>query len=392
MKVARRAALVVALVLLAFAAPARADSWVPPQRTTYYSANRAVRLIVTPHVPADRQLRPYGGEVRGPSAAGMAHGLLQRRDGRGRWLRQWQGPLRNEVMPVAALVADSGRYFVTFDDWGGTGTGPNVVVIYDGEGRVIRALSILDLLPEHYVRTLPASFSSIYWGGEHSFSADGETLRLSLALPGEAIFPGGYFDHSVRLATGEPAGRSGAEWDRAMAASAAWRVAQQERRAAYRAFMTEPILPPRSADPETWQRYFDEVLKRLAGGVPGVAMVILFRRPPAQDYVRWGGTARGALLARNRSLHITLASPDGLPLAPALEAIAAGQRPGWLRNSNLYIVADAQAWPELQRVLGPSGATLIRLDPATPIPQRPERLQEYRDIEAAMRRNEPPQD
>lgn len=389
---ARRAALVVALVLLVFAAPARADSWAPPHRTTYYSPNRAVRLTVTPHVPADRRERPYGGEVRGPSAAGTAHGLLQRRDGRGRWIRQWQGPLRNPVMPAAALIADSGRYFVTFDDWGGIGTGPNVVVIYDGAGSVIRALSILDLLPEHYVRTLPASFSSIYWGGEHSFSADGETLRLSLSLPGEAIFPGGYFDHEVRLATGEPAARSGAEWDRAMAASAAWRVAQRERRAAYNAFMTEPILPPRAADTETWQRYFDEVLHRLVGGVPGVPMVILFRRPPGQDYVRWGGTPRATLLSRNRGLYIALASPDGLPLAPALEAIAAGQRPGWLRNSNLYIVAEEQAWPELQRVIGPSGATLIRLDPSTPIPQRPERLQEHLDIQAALTRNQSPQD
>jgi hypothetical protein len=124
--VARRAAFVVALALLAFAtlgapAPARADSWVPPHRTIYYSANRAVRLIVIPHVPADRQQRPYFGEVRGPSAAGVAHGLLQRRNARGRWIRQWEGPLRNEVMPVAALIAGSGRYFVTFDDWGGPG-------------------------------------------------------------------------------------------------------------------------------------------------------------------------------------------------------------------------------------------------------------------------------
>jgi hypothetical protein len=366
--------LLVAFLALVPAGPARADSWAAPQRTTYHSANRAVRLIVTPHIPADRNLWPFSQEPRGPSAPDMAGGVLQRRDERGRWRTQWQGQLRNPVMPVSALVADSGRYFVTFDDWGGTGTGPNAVVIYAGTGRVIRALSILDLLPEHYVQTLPASFSSIYWSGEHSFSADGTTLQLALALPGEMIFPRGYFPHPVTLATGEPGARAGAEWDRAMAASAAWRVAERERRAADRAFMTEPILPPRSADDEQWQDYLTEVFGRLVDRAAGVPMVILFRRPPAQDYVRWGGTPRAQLLSRNPSLYIAIASPDGLPLAPALEAIVAGHRPGWLRDVRLFIVADAVAWPELLRVMGPSGATLIQLDPAEPIPQRPERL------------------
>jgi hypothetical protein len=374
------------------AAPAQADSWVAPQRTTYLSANRAFRLIVTPHVPADRSVRPYVTEPLGPSAPDSAHAVLQQRSPRGHWRTQWQGPLRNEVMPVGALVADNGRWFVTFDDWGGTGTGPNVVVIYDGTGRVIRALSILDLLPEDYVRTLPNSFSSIYWGGAHSFSADGETLRLALALPGDMIFPSGYFRRDVSLATGEPAPLAGPEWERALATAAIWQVMQRGRRAAYRARAIEPILPPRSSDPEEWQDYLTEVLERREGSMAGVPMVVLFRRPPSRDYVRWGGTPRPELLSRNPSRFIAVASPDGLHLAAELAPIVAGRRPGWLHGVNLLLVADAAAWPELERLLTPSGATLVRLDPATPIPQRPERIREYQEIQAALTRNESRQD
>lgn len=372
------------------AAPAQADSWVAPQRKAYVSANGAFRLIVTPHFPADRNRRPYVTEPRGPSAAGSAHALLQRRDGGRRWRTQWQGSLRNEVMPVDALVADNGRWFVTFDDWGGRGTGPNVVVIYDGTGRLIRAFSILDLLPEDYVRTLPNSFSSIYWGGAHSFSADGATLRLDLALPGEMIFPSGYFRRDITLATGEPAPLAGPEWERALATAAIWRVTERGRRARYFAFNTEPILPPRSGDTEEWQDYLTEVVERLTG--QGVPMVILFRRPPLQHYVRWGGTPRTQLLSVDPSRHLTIASPDGLSLAQELAPIVASGRPGWLHGVQLYMVADEIVWPELERLLQPSGATLIRIDPRTPIPQRPERRQQFLDIQAALTRNESAQD
>jgi hypothetical protein len=229
------------------------------------------------------------------------------------------GPLRNPVMPVEAMVSDSGRYFVTFDDWGGAGYGPNVVVIYDGAGRSIRALPILDLLPEHYVRTLPSSFSSIYWGGRHSFAADGETLQLSLALPGEAIFPGGYFTHSLTLGTGEPAVRAGVEWDRAMAASAAWLVAEQERRAAYFAFKTEPLTAPRSSDRAAWDAYLAEAFDRLA---PDSEMnnpwTMLVRPPGAPPFDGAFSPDPETIFAqRNLPLAIAIASPEGVAVAPA---------------------------------------------------------------------------
>lgn len=368
--------LALALLALSLSTVAVADSWVPPERTTYFSANRAYRLIVTPHIPADRDLWPFTGRPRGPSAPDKAHGMLQHRDANGRWRAQWRGPLRNPVMPVEAMVADSGRYFVTFDDWGGTGHGPNVVVIYHGTGRTIRALSILDLLPEYYVRTLQSSFSSVRWGGRHSFSADGEKLRLALALPGESIFPSSYFTHSVTLETGEPFARAGAEWDRAMAASVAWRVAEQDRQAAYFAFMTEPLTAPKSSDRAAWDEYLTEAFKRLApDGEMNNPWNMLVRQPGAPPYDgAFSPDPKTIFEQRNLPSAIAIASPEGAALAPALQPLLERRRPGWLRRVRLYIVADDAAWPDLIRLFLPSGATMIQIDPVEPIPQRPERL------------------
>jgi len=382
-----------ALAGLVLASAAQADTWAPPRVTTYYSANRTARLIVTPHFPPANRA-PVSRRGRGPSAPDVSHAVLQRRDARGRWVVAWRGPLRNEVAPVEALVADSGRYFATFDDWGDVGIGPNAVVIYDGSGRTIRALSLIDLVPLDYIEALPHTSFSIWWSGRHRFSEDGERLILSIAIPSTQEFPntGGRFELAVTLADGASAALTGPEWDRAVAAAAAARAAARDRRAAYFAFMTEPILPPRSANPEQWHEYLTEVSWRLTESEAGVPMVILFRRPPAQDYVMWGGTPRGELLSRNPSRYIAIASPDGLPLAPALGAIVSARSPGWLHDVRLFIVADAAAWPELTRVMGPSGAALIRLDPATPVPQRPERLREHLEMQAALTRNESAQD
>jgi hypothetical protein len=362
-----------ALLLLAVPAAAAADSWAMPRQRVYNSGTGQVRLIVTPNRALARHYFKKAAERR---PGGHAAARLERRDDHGRWRVRWHGRLRNEVMPVTAMVADSGRYFVTFDDWGGIGTGPNVVVVYDGSGRVIRALSILDLLPEPYVRTLPRSFSSIYWSGEHSFSADGETLRLSLALPGESIFPGGYFAHSVTLATGEPGARSGAEWDRAMAASVAWRAEQRDKEAAYIAFMTEPLAAPRSSDRAAWDAYLLEAFKRVA---PDWQMnnpwKMLVRPPGAPPYPgAFSPDPKTIFALRNLPLVMAVASPEGVALAPALAPFLEGRRQGWLRGIRVYVVADDAAWPGLVRLFAPSEASLIQLDPSEPIPQRLERL------------------
>ncbi|HEV2817266.1 MAG TPA: hypothetical protein VGW40_08630 [Allosphingosinicella sp.] len=381
---ARRAALVVALVLLVFAAPARADSWFPPHRTTYYSANRAARLIVTPHVPADQRQRPYGGEVRGPSAADAAHGLLQRRAGRGRWIRQWEGPLRNEVMPVAALVADSGRYFVTFDDWGGTGTGPNVVVIYDGAGRVIRALSLPDLVSEDYARSLWHSFASIFWGGEHRISADGESLVLDVASPEDELYQGGGpLTLEVALATGRVTPPAGPAWETALAASARVRAQQRAWAARRLAYMTDPLLGPVDGDRNAWEQYLTEAYYRLFPG-PVHPTGWSLSRPGSPRYAEDRNFVASILRSPlHPDVAVLLASPDEEDLIGFLGESLARIPPGAWRGNSLYVAAHDANWPRIAALIEPTGATPVQIDPTEPIAQLPERLRIYRETGAS---------
>lgn len=367
------AQLMLALLALSLPAAAVADSWGMPKREIYFSADRQARLIVTPNRTLARDQFEGQGAAKRPG--GKAKGRLERRGANSRWLLVWEIALVNEIAPVSALVANSGDHVVTFDDWGGVGTSDNVVVIYGEGGRLVRSLSLSDLLPEDYLRTLPATVSSIYWGGEHALSPDGETLQLSLALPGAMIFPGGYFQRPVTLATGEPGALAGAEWDRAVAAAAAWRVAQRDEEIAYRAFKTNPLTSPRSSDRKAWDAYLDEAFERLVPDGIGGPWKMLVRAPTEEPYHgAFSPDPKTIFGRRDPPAYIAIASPEGVALAPALAPLVAKRRPGWLRGVRIYVVADDTAWPDLVRLLTPSGASLTQLDPNEPIAQRPERL------------------
>ena len=369
------------LVFAAFlpATPASADSWAAPRRATYHSANREVRLVVTPHIPSDRNRWPFSERPRGVSARGSAHAVLQRRE-RGEWRTQWRGALRNEIMPVSAMVADSGRYFVTFDDWGGTGFGPNVVVIYDGAGRTVRALSILDLLPDDYVRTLPRSFSSVYWGGEHRFSADGGSLLLSIGWPSEELFAGGGgpLTLEVELATGQPIPPSGDEWTSARDKAVRLRAAQRAREAQRLAYMTEPLLGPTDGTRGAWEMYLTEAYYRLYPG-PVHPTGWALEPPGAPRYADTRDFV-AMILLRSRltpQIAVLLGSPDEEDLIRFLAETLAQIRPETWRDGTLYVAAHDANWPRIAALIAPTGATPVQIDPTEPIPQLPARLRRY---------------
>lgn len=204
------------LLLAGFVAPrpAGADSWVPPQTETYVSADGSHRLTVTPR--AIRGALPYfedkveGREPAGQSPGGAreARALLERREADGRWREVWQRALPNDVAPVRALVADGGRYVATFDNWHSLGFGDNVVVIYGEAGRLIRSFRLDELLSDDEIERLPRSVSSIAWGGEHRFSADGTRLVLKIARPGSGRSALRYDDLEIDLPSGRPLERT----------------------------------------------------------------------------------------------------------------------------------------------------------------------------------------
>jgi hypothetical protein len=140
----------IAALAALFAAAASADSWLAPNEQDYYSANEAYFLHVVP------------GDGVNP-ARGTFYRAFPARDAQELWSRE----LLNPAAPHKVLVADSGEYVVTFDEWGRVGYGPNVVVIYRPGGEVVRNYALEDLLTEKEIAAVPLTVSSRWWGGEH---------------------------------------------------------------------------------------------------------------------------------------------------------------------------------------------------------------------------------
>ncbi len=169
------------------AATAAADSWAEPQEENYYSANDAYYLHVVP------------GDGLTP-ARGALYRALPGRDAEELWARD----LANPNAPYKVLVAASGEYVVTFDEWGQVGYGPNVVVIYGPGGELVRKFALEDFLAEEEVAAVPATVSSRWWGGEHYLDEAAGVVVLMVATgrvgaDGTAEFG----EVRIRLADGE---------------------------------------------------------------------------------------------------------------------------------------------------------------------------------------------
>jgi len=138
------------LVLGVGVVSAKADSWAAPTDREYRSASGEYVFKVQVAGPRDAGRRPCRG------------GLSRRRAGQSRPL--WERALVNRVSPVRALVHDSGRFVVTFDEWHHVGTNP--LVIYGGDGELVAHLSLADLGLENHPR-IARSVSS-YWWNDHA--------------------------------------------------------------------------------------------------------------------------------------------------------------------------------------------------------------------------------
>ena len=201
-----------------FTSQVAADIWPLPETTAYLSADRYWRLTVIPR-ELESQLAYFRDKVDGREPAGAASGNQQRQ---GQWRVVWDKPLLNEVSPADAVVSRSGQA-VTFDNWHSLGYGLDVVVIYDAQGNVVRAMALDDFMPEQYIHTLFRSSSSIHWGGEHCITAFGERVVLRVAMPslGRRAGPQ-YVEVPVELASGRVIGPRPGVW--IVAIARAWIV------------------------------------------------------------------------------------------------------------------------------------------------------------------------
>lgn len=158
--------LLLALFVVGSAQAAFADSWLPPAPMSFFSTDQGFQLYVAPgttEVKAE-EITPedteYGIKAH-PAAECMA--TMKKKNEDGSFTDLWTAPLVNPVLPVDALIADDGSFFVTFDDYGSIGTSDNTVVIYYGTGKLIKKYALTELLSEAEYAEVPRTVSSLMW-------------------------------------------------------------------------------------------------------------------------------------------------------------------------------------------------------------------------------------
>lgn len=375
-----RLLLTLLLALLA-ASAARADSWLPPSEETYLSSNGEWRLTVTPRGLKD-SLSYFTDKVEGVELAGQAadethataRARLERRTTTG-WAQQWAAPLVNDVAPTSALVSNDGRYVVTFDNWHHVGVGDHVVVVYGPEGRLVRSLRIDEIVPPAYAAALPRSVSSLWWSGNHRLAPDGRHVLLAVRVPSEDL--GSWEDSPtipvrVLLDSGQPIPPSDRAWDRANAKAARIVGDQEAALAAHRAAMIAPLPAPRAKTAEAWRPYLYEALQRLASPAEIRGYDILLLTADEPDSETW---MRTALTEAEPTRIVMMAAPGRTDRLAALVREIAAPLPAeaWKGMRIHLVIAPADAAP-IAAALSARGADVRLLDPAVPIPQRPERL------------------
>jgi hypothetical protein len=275
-----RAAAGAALLALACATPARADSWLPPEPMTVVSAAGNARVTVTPGEPggydyfADWGYSHPGEPEPAEHRARHARARVERRVAGGQWRTAWEGPLENNLAPLDVLVADDASRLVTFDNWHLMGQGDEVVVVYDGAGATVAKHALSDLVPANYVRAVRRSQSSTWWrGGDVRILEPEGVIRVPVAVPTRENLSGVPVPPTVplrlRLADGTPLPRQDPSWQRlghAADAHVHWLRAEW---AATRAHAALPIPLPTTAGCEAWSAFARDVRERL-GRLPGV--------------------------------------------------------------------------------------------------------------------------
>jgi hypothetical protein len=178
------------VALLGVSATGRADQIAQTNPETYVSSHGRFRLTV---FPAEIQggfldLTHRRMMVRVPEGKPIpqatAEATLERWAGN-KYEQVWRKPLVNLASPESVLVSARDGSFVTFDDWGHSGHGENVVVFYSATGELVKKLALEDILTEAEISQLPASISTIRWAGHHILIDSDKTLLLRVAANGE---------------------------------------------------------------------------------------------------------------------------------------------------------------------------------------------------------------
>ncbi len=208
----------IAATLLICALPSPSDKWPLPQMKRFYSPNRQYLFRVDPR-KLEGQLEYFEDKAAGRENPGAVKGVkdnyckgtLFKLDPNGKQTLLWSRRLENEVAPVSGLVADSGQFVVTFDNWHSMGYGNDVVVIYGADGVMIKKFALEDILSQEELQRLDRSVSSRRWGSGHRIEGD-KILVLRVTLNNMAFvdtktstidpLPAGVREKRIDLRTG----------------------------------------------------------------------------------------------------------------------------------------------------------------------------------------------
>lgn len=368
------------------AVPAQADSWIRATTQHYRSANAAWRLTIEPRGltsplayfgdQLDGKERPGGvaGDTRSSAIGTMEHCTA------GACRRAWRRPLLNDVAPVDAVVTNDGRV-ITFDNWHSMGFGATAVVIYNAQGAPLRRLSLPEFLPRDYVIALPRTVSSLDWRGTPRALADGRRVAVPVVVVplDEHEAEPRHVEVVFDLASGVVSLPPGDTWQLALAQASIVLARQRAQEAAQQQRFLQPARAPVDGSERGWHRFLEDAFFRLdrdrEDGYPAIKVL---RAPTAPDYAASAGWMRDALRdARDNDGALMLGSPSQAGLVDFLRTETRRLAPGALSGPRIYLALDDARFAQAQAMLNPLGAALIQLDPAKPIPQRPERLRAY---------------
>lgn len=367
-----------AMLVSVVPSPSCSDSWTLPATTTYTSCGGHARITISPR-DVNSQLGYFDDKVKDVAPAGQkiggalaASARLERLVNR-RWDLLWEHRIANDVAPVLALVRDDGQYAVTFDDWHGTGYGPNAVVIYGVGGKLIRALALSDIVSADYIKALPHSVSSIHWRGDPRFSPDGQKVVIPVVIPAEdSVSDPATIDIAVDLVDGRVSPINASAWDAAQAKARKVLAAEVAFEASEKAAFLAPLFGPNANTERAWHGYLREAVGRLIGDDDTPSTTVL-RLPGAHDYAASEAWVHDAL-TQSYADKVALASLSEPNLVAVLKKIVSTLSDRSLAKVTAFIAVSDQNWPAIVATMRRSGARLVQLNPAKAIPQRPERI------------------
>ncbi|GAB2508870.1 hypothetical protein [Lysobacter humi (ex Lee et al. 2017)] len=373
----RHALKLLALLCIALATPARADSWLPPSERTYTSPGGLYRLTVVPR-PLAGALPYFADKVGGREPAGKPSGSTQRHPvgrlewstARG-WSTVWQGPLVNDVAPVEAVVSDGGR-FATFDNWHSLGYGDDAVVVYDRTGKPVRRVGLDALLPAAWIASLPRTVSSMHW--RQDVVVEDGVVVIQILAPGQSLMADEppTVDLRLGLDDGLPLAVQSTAWRDALAKAAKLDDARRHYWAALREMRARLLVAPAEPGHAKWRTYMEELRERLnlrAGRLH--AGVVL----PVEGEGHYPDSADGVAdllesAPEEENYGVTgllLVSPNPRRLVDVVAAQLAAMDAGALSGVHLTVVVPVADAARLDDAAKRSGLRLTVLDPAAPV-------------------------